>query len=310
MRQLHVVAITSDGKSLLLAGSAKGAKATHRVAVDKRLHAALAGELHTEGDDGKVERQESALTPREMQARLRAGQSVEDVARAAGVPAERVERYFAPVESERNQVIDAAQAAVVDRPRWGESARSLGDSVIANLSVVSGLNPESVGWTTRRRQDGYWVVRLEFIARGRRRVAEWEWEPHERVATPLDHLATTIGYVEPRSRARARATASRSRSAAARRTTPRKAAARAATRKSTARKATTRKSTARKGAPRTTARKGAGKKTTARKATRTSTARKAAARKTASRRATSRKTAGFRTSAKRTTGGRRTTGRR
>jgi hypothetical protein len=301
VRQLHVVAITSDGKSLLLAGAPKGAKATHRVAVDKRLQAALAGELYAAPADGEVERQESALTVREMQARLRAGQSVEDVARAAGIPGDRVERYFAPVESERIQVIEAAQAAVVDRPRWGPSARTLGDSVVANLAVVSGLKPESVGWTTRRRQDGCWIVRLEFIARGRRRVAEWEWEPHERTATALNHLATTIGHIEPRQRARARATASRSR-AAARRPTRRKA---------TARKATTKKAAARKATRKAATRKTTARKTATRKAT---SARKTAARKTASRKTAARKSASrasaARTSAKRSTGGRRTTRRR
>ena len=282
MRQLHVVAITSDGKSLLLAGAAKGAKATHRVAVDKRLRAALAGELYAEGAvDEQPQRQESALTPREIQARLRAGQSVEDVARAAGIPADRVERYFAPVESERIQVIEAAQAAVMDRPRRGPSARNLGDSVIANLSAVSGLKPESVGWTTRRRQDGCWIVRLEFIARGRRRVAEWEWEPHERMATALDHLATTIGHIEPRNRARARKTTKKA---------VRKATRKTAVRKGAARKTATRKATARKA----TGRASAAKKTTRKAGTRKATGRKASAR----------------TSAKRATGGRRTTRRR
>ncbi len=223
MRQLHVVAVTSDGKSLLLAGAAKGARATHKVAIDKRLHAALAGELYAEQTNGAGPRQESALTPREMQARMRAGETVEEVAAAAGVPVDRVERYFGPVESERRQVIDAAQTVTMERPRCGASARTLGDSVIANLAFVSGLKPETVAWSTRRRQDGCWVVRLEFTARGRRRLAEWEWEPHERAATPIDTLAASLGYIEPRSRARARTA-----KAAARKTTSaRKATTRA-----------------------------------------------------------------------------------
>lgn len=264
MRQLHVVAVTSDGKSLLLASAAKGTKATHRVAVDKRLHAALAGELHAEPADGESERQELALTPREMQARLRAGASVEDVARAAGVPVDRVDRYFAPVESERNQVIDAAQMVVVDRPRWGPSARSMGDSVIANLAGVSGLKPETVAWSTRRRQDGCWIVRLDYTARSRRRVAEWEWEPHERAVTPLDTLAVKMGYVEPRARARAKAT---TRTTTARKATPKKVAARTTTarktagRKTAASKASTHKTTARKATKRATG----GRRTTRRR---------------------------------------------
>jgi hypothetical protein len=286
VRQLHVVAVTSDGKSLLLASAAKGTKATHRVAVDKRLHAALAGELYAEPADGEPERQELALTPREMQARLRAGASVEDVARAAGVPVDRVDRYFAPVESERNQVIDAAQTMVIDRPRWGPSARSMGDSVIANLAAVSGLKPETVAWSTRRRQDGCWIVRLDYTARSRRRIAEWEWEPHERAVMPLNHLAATMGYVEPRARARARATASRK--AVGRKKTARKAPTRKTTRKATTRKTTARKATTKKAAARKTA------------------ARKTSARKTAGRKAATHKTTAHKAT-KGTTGGRRTT---
>jgi hypothetical protein len=251
VRQLHVVAVTSDGKSLLLAGAAKGAKPTHKVAIDKRLHAALAGELYADSVDGQSARQESALSPREMQARLRAGETLEEVAAAAGVSTDRVERYFGPVESERGQVIDALQASVMERPRWGASARSIGDSVIANLAAVSALRPESVGWSTRRRPDGCWVVRLDFVARGRRRAAEWEWEPHEQAATPIDSLASNLGYIEPRSHARARATA------ANRRTTGTKAARKKTAAKKTGTKKTVKKAAAKRatGGRRTTRRR-------------------------------------------------------
>jgi hypothetical protein len=318
VRQLHVVAITSDGKQLLLAGAAKGARASHQVAIDKKLHAALAGELYAEALDGEEPaRQESALTPREMQARLRAGESVDEVAHAAGVAVERVERYAGPVESERQQVLDAARAVVMERPRWGASARTLGDSVIANLAYISGLAPESVAWSTRRRPDGCWVLRLDFSARGRRRRAEWEWEPAERAITPIDSAATSLGYIEPRSRARARANAAatRRRSSGTRTTTSRKTAGRKTTaRKSSSRKAATRKTAARKTTTRkaptrkTAARKTAARKTTARK----TTGRKAAARKSVAR--TSTKAGARRTTARTTTrtaaGGRRSTRRR
>jgi hypothetical protein len=236
VRQLHVVAVTSDGKSLLLAGAAKGARATHKLAIDKRLHAALAGELYADSPNGAAPRQESALTPREMQARLRAGETVEEVAAAAGVAVERVERYAGPVESERQQVIDAARDVVMDRPRWGASARTLGESVIANLAFVAALRPETVDWSARRRQDNCWVVRLEFVARGRRRTAEWEWEPHDRLATPIDPLAASLGYIEPRSRARARTAAASKRPA----------------KKPAAKKSVAKKSVAKKSASRTT----------------------------------------------------------
>ena len=44
MRQLHVVALSTDGRSLLLASAPKGARAAYRIAVDNRLRATLSGE--------------------------------------------------------------------------------------------------------------------------------------------------------------------------------------------------------------------------------------------------------------------------
>jgi hypothetical protein len=229
---------------LLLSGTSKNGRATFRVPINARLRTAINGELP--GSKGSasevVVRTESALSPREMQARLRAGASVESVAKAAGVSLERVDAFFGPVLSERIQVLDAAQSSTMTRARWGDSTRPLGDSVIANLAKVAGLREETINWTARRRNDGCWIVRVDFIARGRRRAAEWEWEPRERVVSALDTTATTLGYVEPRGGAPGR-----------RKTAARKTSARTTTssRKKTSTTKTTRKKTARKKTART-----------------------------------------------------------
>ena len=237
MRQLHVVSVSPDGKSLLLSGTSKNGRATYRVPINARLRTAINGESPAAkgGPAEAAARTESALSPREMQARLRAGASVESVAKAAGVSVERVETYFGPVLSERIQVLDAAQSSTMNRPRWGDSARALGDAVIANLAKLSALREETVTWSTRRRNDGEWVVRLDFIARGRRRSAEWEWDPRERFITPLDTAATTLGYVEPRGGAARRRTSAPRKKSAARKTTTKKTAKAASRKKATAR---------------------------------------------------------------------------
>ncbi|ERK63851.1 PF11268 domain protein, partial [Propionibacterium acidifaciens F0233] len=54
---------------------------------------------------------DSALTPREIQSRIRAGESPDDVARAAGVPVDGIEGYAAPVLAEREHMAEMAQAA-------------------------------------------------------------------------------------------------------------------------------------------------------------------------------------------------------
>ncbi|MDX6287961.1 MAG: hypothetical protein QOG53_3446 [Frankiales bacterium] len=247
MRQLHVVSVSPDGKSVLLSGTSKNGRATYRVPINARLRTAINGEVpSSKAAPAEAPRTESALSPREMQARLRAGASVEAVAKAAGVPVERVETYFGPVLSERIQVLDAAQSSTMNRPRWGDSARPLGDAVTANLAKTAGIREETVTWSTRRRKDAVWIVRVDFIARGRRRSAEWEWDPRERELTAIDHTATSLGYVEPRGGAPGRRTSS-SRTTAARKKTTKKATAKKPTRKkTTAKKATRRKTQSRR----------------------------------------------------------------
>ena len=112
MLQLHVLGVSDDGAALLL-GTSDNGKVTHRVPVDDRLRAAVRGQLSASHPD----RVESALPPREIQARLRAGETEEAVAKAAGVPLARVLPYAAPVLAERQRIVDEARAVVVSRSR-------------------------------------------------------------------------------------------------------------------------------------------------------------------------------------------------
>ena len=187
MRQLHVLGVSEDGATLLLGATKNATKPSHRIPLDDRLRAAARGALVVTGD-----RAESALSPKEIQARLRAGASVEEVAKAAGVPAARVLPYFAPVEAERDRIVEEARAAVMHRHRGPDGIRQLGLAVDAHLADVAGLKPESVVWSARRRGDGAWVVAVTYAARGGRRKAEWLWQPAGRVVTPLDSAAARL----------------------------------------------------------------------------------------------------------------------
>ena len=187
MRQLHVVGVSDDGASLLL-GSTDNGRVTHRIPLDDRLRAAVSGQLAAPGSD----RVQSALPPREIQARLRAGETPEAVAKAAGVPLARVLPYAAPVLAERQRVVDEARAVPMTRPRGPKASRPLGEAVDAKLAEVAGFKEDTVEWGARRRPDGAWVVSLTYAARGGRRSAEWLWQPSTRVVTPLDASATRL----------------------------------------------------------------------------------------------------------------------
>jgi Protein of unknown function (DUF3071) len=190
VRQLQVVGVSDDGRRLLLAPSADG-RATHSVDLDRRVERALRGQPIEDG--GQVA---SDLSPKEIQARLRAGLSVEQVAREAGVPIGKVERYAGPVLSEREQVLDGARTATMTRPRGGSSKLPLGAAIDANLNAQVYARPDTGEWSAYRGPDGTWVVTYDVTVRGRRRRAEWAHHPAAREVTALNTYASQLGFVE------------------------------------------------------------------------------------------------------------------
>lgn len=195
MRDLHVVGVADDGRHLVLATSPDSA-GDFRIVVDDRLHAAMRGEVTRATPDEP--RPQSALTPREIQARLRAGDSPEEVAAAAGVSVDRVARYAVPVLAERARVIDEVRASVLARSRSGPASLPLGEAVDARLAALAALNEDTVSWAAGREEDGSWTVQVFYVVRGRGKSARWSWDPVTHVVSALDQASGAMGHrVEP-----------------------------------------------------------------------------------------------------------------
>src|SRR5690606_5380121 len=75
----------------------------------------------------------SRLRPKEIQARLRAGESSEEIAEAAGVPLERILRYAGPVLAERQYIAEQARRCVLRRQAGEAAGRTLDQVVAARL---------------------------------------------------------------------------------------------------------------------------------------------------------------------------------
>jgi hypothetical protein len=104
---------------------------------------------------------ESALSPREIQTRIRSGESVADVARVAGVDHERVERFAAPVIAEREHIAGLAMTSSVRR-RGETSANRTLRHVLDERLLTRGVDSSSVGWDSYRMDDGRWAVTAEY----------------------------------------------------------------------------------------------------------------------------------------------------
>lgn len=128
---------------------------------------------------------ESALTPREIQARVRAGASLEEVARLAGVAPEKVAPFAETVLAERDHVAGIALSSVVRRRGEASSDRILGATITDRLRR-DGVDPDSVSWDTWRMENRRWVVQ-----------AVWSHVPSEPEASARDENPVATDTAAP-----------------------------------------------------------------------------------------------------------------
>lgn len=96
-----------------------------------------------------------SLSPREIQARIRAGASVLDVAAAAGVDVEQILGFATPVIAEREYIANSALAGHVRKKGNGTGRRGLREIVEERL-LARAIDPESVTWDSWRQEDLKW----------------------------------------------------------------------------------------------------------------------------------------------------------
>ena len=188
MRALRVVGLGEDGQTVVLEDAERGERFT--LPADDRLRAAVRGDLPKLGQ-AQIEL-ESQLRPREIQARIRGGESIEQLAASAGMDPQRVERFAYPVLLERSRTAELAQRAHPVRED-GPDVQTLGE-VVAHAFSLRGQDYESGSWDSWRGEDGKWVVQLLWRA-GRSDIrAHWIFHPgaHGGTVTPLDEHAADL----------------------------------------------------------------------------------------------------------------------
>ena len=192
MQELRFVAVSEDGSYAILA--VPGRSGRYVLPIDERLRAVALGQTSRLAQY-EIE-VESPLRPKEIQARIRAGETAEEIADAAGIPVERVRWFEGPVLAERAYIADQAQAASVRRA--GDSpgpGQRLGDVVVERLNRA-GTDPEDAQWDSRKRGDGSWQVTLTFPSGGRLHIAEWVFDPRRRHVVPDDDNAARLSLPE------------------------------------------------------------------------------------------------------------------
>jgi len=190
MRELTVVGLDVDGKHIICETGRPDERFLLRS--DERLRAAVRGEgTRTRPPEVQTE-VANMLSPKEIQARIRAGASVEQVAESAGVDIARVERFAHPVLLERSRAAEMATAAhpvLADGP----AVQTLLETVATAL-VARGLDHDATTWDAWKNADGRWTVQLTWHAGLSENIAHFRFTPgaHGGTATALDDTASEL----------------------------------------------------------------------------------------------------------------------
>lgn len=170
MRDLRIVGRSEDGESLEL-HDLDGNPFTLRISdhlkslVNQPTSYTLRSVTSTENGE---------ITIKEIQSRLRGGESMESIAESGNVSLEKVERYSHPILQERSYIISLAQKAELKKLKV-----SLLEAVTEKLAP-RGVEMKSCEWNTYRNEDGTWQVLLHYPTRDGEGRAEWRFETVKR----------------------------------------------------------------------------------------------------------------------------------
>ena len=207
MQDLRLVGVHDDGEHLLVSGT--GGE-MFRLPIDEALRAA-ASRTQAKAPSG-VGAAPIAMSPRDIQARIRSGATADEVAELSGIPLAKVQRYEGPVLAEREYVAQQARKIEVASPSaghdsyrsyFGDQPATLDDMVTHRLRA-HGVEPSTVEWDSWRRPDGSWNVVARFdapsgahAAIGEEPPAMWTFSPARKSLQNANRWAQQLSELEP-----------------------------------------------------------------------------------------------------------------
>ncbi|RMI09823.1 septation protein SepH [Cellulomonas triticagri] len=187
MAELELIGLHEDGEHLVLA-AADGQR--YRLHIDEPLRAAVRRD-RPQLEQIRAE-QSGVPSPREIQARVRAGRTAAEIAEESGLTVEQVRRFEGPVLAEREFVAEQARGTRVGRD---VGAPVLGDLVVDRLAA-RGVDPAAVAWDAYREQGAGWVVLARFAVDGDAREARWSYDASTRTVHAEEDEARWLSETE------------------------------------------------------------------------------------------------------------------
>jgi hypothetical protein len=208
VQKLHLVGFTTEHDGLILSARRGAKSGSYVLAVDAALLEAIDGARSTRKTGAPrpgsaaatPPRAESLLAVREVQARLRSGRTVEEVAAEAGVEPAWIARFAAPVLAEQARVIEDLRAAIFAKPRGPTSTVPIGASVQRNLAERGLLLTDEefdAGWSAYQLFEHRWMVEYRYDLRGATHVVAWELDRRSGETLATDRASAQLALIAP-----------------------------------------------------------------------------------------------------------------
>ena len=139
---------------------------------------------------------DTPLSPRDIQTRIRSGESLEDVVAGSGMDADRIERFAAPALAEREHLALTALGSSIRRRGESSGHRPL-RAVVAERLLGQGVDADDLRWDAWKREDNQWQVTADYELKGEPRHAEFRFDPQGRFSHAEDDEARWLAGEQP-----------------------------------------------------------------------------------------------------------------
>lgn len=190
MRELTLIGLDVDGKHVICEGGNPADKFLIRL--DDRLRAAVRGDGARPGQVSRDSEVKAVLRPKDIQSRIRAGATVQEVAASSGMDVSKIERFAHPVLLERQRAAELATAAHPVLAE-GPTVETLLETITVALAE-RGLSSKDTDWDAWRTDDGRWTVRMEWQVGLSENAAHFRFTPgaHGGTVTAIDEEASAL----------------------------------------------------------------------------------------------------------------------
>ncbi|MGQ1837055.1 septation protein SepH [Kocuria turfanensis] len=200
MEQLRLAGVHDDGEHLVVEDET-GTRRLLRIDQELRLAVQRARRLA-----GARPRGTGQFGPREIQARFRAGATVEEIVAESGWEAARVRRYEWPILAERAHIAAEAQKVEIEDRSAHRGYHSVFEGepltlgrAVAHRAGDLGVDPSSLEWDSWQREDHLWTVVARFSVTDAGSAptedepqAEWLYNPANQSVRPANPWAEAL----------------------------------------------------------------------------------------------------------------------